>query len=200
MSDLFLRQGTRVTVPSSGYAVTTATARNQLQLESGDTSKDTELARFIAAAHAYVEGRLGYPILDQTRATHLTGFPDAGRPIWIGAGADLAVTSVQYYDTTGAQQTLSGSNYILDSVSLPARLTLAPTLTDWPETQDRPGAVIITWTAGWADDTEVPADIAQAVLLLVGHWDLNREAAGRVEGALVFAVDALLDNHIVWAL
>lgn len=199
MSDLYLRQGTIVTEPPATYAVTTATARNQLQLESGDTSKDTEIARYIAAATAYVEGRLGYPIIDQTRMTQLRGFPLDGGDIWIGAGADLAVTSVQYRDTTGTLQTLSSANYIVDTFSKPALLTLAPNCS-WPATQERSGAVVITWTAGWGDDTEVPADIAHAVLLLVGHWDLHREAVGQVNDELKLAVDALLHNHLVWSL
>lgn len=43
----------------------------------------------------------------------------------------------------------------------------------WPATYCRPDAVIVTYTAGWSP---VPYTFMEAVCLLFGHWNENREA------------------------
>ncbi|MBO0750439.1 MAG: phage head-tail connector protein, partial [Porphyrobacter sp.] len=162
--------------------------------------------------HRKVESELGYPILQQTRQTHLSGFPSRGGrhpffgaygpvwtaphgPIWLGGGDSLNVIQVQYYDADGVQQTLDPAAYVLDAVSRPARIVPAPD-TGWPETQYRPGAVTIDWQAGWASAADVPDDLIHAMKLLVGHWDQNREGvAVDVRGTpaeLPLAFDELL--------
>lgn len=199
---LALRQNSIVTVQPASEPVTLAQARTQLGMEAADTSKDTELNRWIAAAHRYVENALGYPIITQTRQTHLRGFPASNGAIWIGAGAELTVDSVTYYDSVGASTVLNSANYIVDTASLPAEVVPAVNYS-WPATQTRPGAVVIEWTAGWADGDDVLAyapELIHAMLLLIGHWDLNREAVGTVTREMEFAVSALLRNHQVWKL
>jgi uncharacterized phiE125 gp8 family phage protein len=192
IDDQGLTQGTIVTEPPTVEPVTLTQARAQLAVEAGDTSRDGQLTGFIAAAHRYVEGALGYPVMRQTRQTHLYGFPRAG--IWISGGADLDVDDVEYRDTAGDLQTLDDGDYIVDSVSMPTMIVPAPGRS-WPVTVSRPSAVIVTWSAGWDDEGEVPGDLVHAMLMLIGHWDMNREAvfAGGVSKAIEFAVDALIN-------
>jgi uncharacterized phiE125 gp8 family phage protein len=55
-----------------------------------------------------------------------------------------------------------------------------------------------TYEAGYESDDDAPEDIKQAVLLLVGHWNENREAVVVGDTAtdeLPLAVSALLDPH-----
>lgn len=186
-----LRQNTIVTVPATGAAVSLAQARRQVKIEDSDTSKDAELADMIAAAQSHVEEELGYPVILQTRQTHLRGFPSG--PIWIGAGYDLTVDQVQYYDSNGVLQTMNEADYIVDAVSRPAMIYPAVN-TSWPSTQCRPGAVQITWTAGWTDSTDIPAGLSRAMLLLIGHWDQNRENV--VVGTISNEVDMTMRSLI----
>src|SRR5690606_22035238 len=68
--------------------------------------------------------------------------------------------------------------------------------TTWPETDNEPGSVRISFTTG---ASAVPASIKHAALLLVGHWFEHREAAGDVKVAeLPMAVDALLFPYRNW--
>lgn len=188
------RQGTITTLPPGDHPVSVADAKRQLRIEPEDTDQDTFVAMLCAAAHRAVERQLGYPILRQTRQTHLYGFPCG--VIWLGAGDLLTVASVKYYDADGTQQTLVATDYIIDAVSRPATLHLAPTKS-WPATQARPGAVVIEWLAGWTDAAAVPADLIRAMQLLIGHWDQNREAVavGTISTEVQMSVDWLLEPH-----
>ena len=109
-----------------------------------------------------------------------------------------AVTSLIYKDPAGVAQTLvSGTDYLQLSDDEPARLVLPLTAT-WPDTYRQPGAVSITYVAGYADAASVPAPLKQAVLFLVSHLYENREPVivGTISSALPFAVDSLLSPFI----
>lgn len=190
------RQGTTVTVPSDGHPLSVADAKRQLRIDSDDTSLDEHVSQLVAAAHRHVENALGFPIMRQTRRTSLYGFPCG--LLWLGGGVNLTVVSVKYYDTDGVQQTMTGSEYIVDAVSRPAYVMAAP-LKTWPVAQTRPGAVEVEWQAGWVNPSDVPEDILHAMKLLIGHWDQNREAVvvGSISTAIDMAVDALLFPHRV---
>lgn len=187
-----MRQGTIVIVPAAGAALSVADARRQVRIDPDDTNQDEHLAALCAGAQRMVEGELGYPILRQTRQTHLHGFPCG--PIWLGGGAGLSVSELRYFDRGGDPQILASADYLVDAVSRPAAITPAPFRT-WPSTQRRPGAVVIDWQAGWASADDVPQDLLHAMRLLVGHWDQNREAVvvGTISSAIQMSVDALLD-------
>lgn len=91
-------------------------------------------------------------------------------------GAPLAsVQSVTYYDTDGNLQTFSspGEAYFVDTRTEPGRIVLN-TDYDWPDTQLRPGAVIIAFTAGYGTPSQVPAGIRIAIRMMVTNWFLNR--------------------------
>lgn len=188
------RQGTRITVASSGFALTLEQAKRHLRIEAEDTDGDAHVGDLIASAHRHVEALLGCPILRQTRQTHAWGFPCGG--LWLGGGDNLTVaaSAVKYFDADGAEQTLADTDWLLDAISSPAILQCAPGKT-WPATQSRPGAVTVDWQAGWADAASVPGDILHAMRLLIGHWDQNREAVvtGSIASAVQLTVDALLD-------
>lgn len=190
------RQGTIVTVPPDGHPISLAQAKRQLRIEPDDADQDEHLSDLCAAAHRAVENMLGYPILRQTRQTHLRGFPCGA--IWLGGGDNLTVSQVRYIDTSGTQQVLAGSEYIVDAISSPAAIHAAP-WKSWPATLERPGAVEIDWQAGWANASAVPDDLIHAMRLLIGHWDQNREAVviGTISTAVQLTVDALLEQYRV---
>lgn len=186
-----MRQGTIVTVKPDGHPLSVAEAKRQLRLEPDDTDQDDHVADLCAAAHRKVERELGYPILRQTRETHLSNFPRG--PIWLGGGDSLSILSIRYRDPLNALQTLDPSAYALDAVSRVAQVYPAPSAT-WPSTVCTPGAVVVEWQAGAVNPSDVAEDLIHAMKLLVGHWDQNREAVvvGTISSEVQVALDDLL--------
>ncbi len=186
-----MRQGTIVTVRPQGTALSVFEAKRQLRIEPEDTDQDDHIASLCASAGSHIERELGYPILRQTRETHLSCFPRG--PIWLGGGAALTVLEIRYTDTVGAAQVLAPSAYAVDAVSQPAKVYPAPSI-NWPSTLPVPGAVVVKWQAGWENPADVPDDLLHAMKLLVGHWDQNREAVvvGSINSDLRVALDDLL--------
>jgi uncharacterized phiE125 gp8 family phage protein len=112
-----------------------------------------------------------------------------------------SVTSVKYYDQYGVANTLDPSAYIVDLVSEPGRILPAYGLT-WPTTLLQPvNGVAVRYVAGYGDDaTTVPQGVKQSMLMLIGYWYENREAATLEKGVsqrLEFAIDALLGQERV---
>ncbi|KUO53192.1 MAG: hypothetical protein APF82_00975 [Sphingomonadales bacterium BRH_c42] len=186
-----MRQGSIVTVKPVGHPLSVDEAKRQLRIEPEDTDQDVHIGDLCAAAHRKVERELGYPILVQTRETHLSGFPRG--PIWLGGGDSPSILSITYRDGANAVQTLDPADYSLDGVSRVAQVFPAP-LKSWPSTSCTPGAVIVEWQAGWATAGDVPEDLIHAMKLLIGHWDQNREAVviGTISSEVQIALDDLL--------
>jgi len=186
-----MRQGTIVTVRPQGHPLSVFEAKRQLCIEAEDTDQDDHVASLCAAAHSHIERELGYPILRQTRETHLSCFPCG--PIWLGSGDGLTVLQLRYADTAGVVQVMPANGYAVDAVSRIAKVW--PTAsTTWPSTSARPSAVVVEWQAGWPSPADVPDDLLHAMKLLVGHWDQNREAVvvGSINSDLRVALDDLL--------
>lgn len=186
-----MRQGTIVTVKPDGHPLSVFEAKRQLRIEPEDIDQDNDIASLCAAVHRKVERELGFPILRQTRETHMDGF---GRgAIWLGGGDSPVITAIRYIDPAGDQQVLGASEYSLDAISRGPRVFPAPHKA-WPSTICDASAVVIEWQAGWINPSDVPEDLILAMKLLVGHWDANREAVvtGAVPAVLQLAVEELL--------
>jgi uncharacterized phiE125 gp8 family phage protein len=104
-----------------------------------------------------------------------------------------SVTSLKYYDTDGTLTTLA-STYYLTRIPFrqPGSIERAPDQT-WPSLQsDRRLPIVVRFVGGWSTAALVPKRIKQAVLMLVGHWYVNREAVGQAGEEMAMAVDSLL--------
>ena len=99
----------------------------------------------------------------------------------------------------GNTQTLASTEYLVDAVSEPARLTPAYSKT-WPATRNQANAVTVTFVCGYASPEAVPIGIRRWMKLRVGTLYENREEVallnrGKIE-ALPY-VDRLLDAYRV---
>jgi uncharacterized phiE125 gp8 family phage protein len=182
-------------------------------------SEDDLLAAIVRAATRRAELHCNRSFITQTRRLHLDFFPPGGvrygrlaygertveqggsnSAIRLPHGPVQSVSSIQYYDTSGAQQTLSSSLYQLDSKSLFARVVPAPD-ESWPDTEDeRLNAVTVTYAAGYGDNiSDVPDPIRQAVLLMVGDMYAHRESigVGTVAYQLNLTAELLLSDYRV---
>jgi uncharacterized phiE125 gp8 family phage protein len=199
--------------------VTLALAKLHLRVDFPDD--DLLITGLITAARQYCEKRTNRAFFNQTWMRTLDYFPLYGRVeasrspserdtwpygtwYWDRVTIELphnrvaSVTSITYLDSNGDRQTLPSDSYNVDTTSIPARITPAQGLF-WPILNNYiPGSVEITYVASsYGDGTEVnkcPLTIVQAMLLLIGHWYQNREAASVLNlKNLPLAVDALLE-------
>ncbi len=107
----------------------------------------------------------------------------------------IAVSSVTYYDADNASQTLLSSNYHVElSTEGFGRIIWTSTATI-PVVYDRPDAISITFTTGYATATAMPPTAMQGIKVrLTEFW--NRESEGGIKAAvesskrLLYKVDA----------
>jgi hypothetical protein len=199
----------------------------KLHLRVDYPNDDALISSLIVAARETVEGQLNRIIFEQTWVLTLDQFPypvsvrtiaPGTRDAFFGAGLYFdwtainlplprltSITSITYLDEAGQPQTLDPSTYVVDSVSEPARIVPAKG-GSWPYPSCyTPGSVKITFLTGTYGDGVTknlcPRSICQAVLLLIGHWYANREAASPTSmTTLPLAVDMLLSKHKFFSL
>lgn len=155
---------------------------------------DTVLTSLLNAAVGYLDGWhgvLGRCLVTQTWRQDFAGFSSCMR---LPLGPVASITSITYYDADNVQQTLSAGVYGLFTDERGSYAGLKPGQS-WPSVYSRADAVSVTFVAGSAA-ADVPAPIKAAIMLLVGHWNENREAvtAGSMS-ELPLAVNALISPH-----
>jgi uncharacterized phiE125 gp8 family phage protein len=164
------------------------------------TDEDVDVAAYIAAARARVEGVTERALITQTWTVKLDGF-------WGSADLELpypplaSVTSIVYWtDESGSTSTVAATVYEVDTASEPGRVRLKPGQS-WPsDLYVKVGCITITFTSGYgATYASVPASFQQAMRLLLGHYDQNREGVvtGTIATALPEAVESLLQQERV---
>ncbi|MGB3844304.1 MAG: head-tail connector protein [Sphingopyxis sp.] len=151
-------------------------------LEYDDSDRDTLIQQYIAAAAAWIEHYTGHLL---ARRAVTVRFASDVPWLDIDVGPNIVVDSLTYLDTDLQHVTVPSSDYVLvDRRLYPASA--------FPYARH---GLLATVTAGF--DGDVPADLASAQLLLVGHQFANREAVvvGTIASQLPFGVTALCDNY-----
>jgi uncharacterized phiE125 gp8 family phage protein len=139
--------------PPATEPVTLAEARLHLKVDS--TDDDTLISALITAMREQAEHRTGRAFITQTLELVLDGF---SADLELPRPPALAITSVKYYDNTGALQTLDAANYSIDSNMEPGWLIPAYGMS-WPSTYSTPNAVRVRYTAGYGAASDVPESI-----------------------------------------
>jgi uncharacterized phiE125 gp8 family phage protein len=186
--------------------VSLAEVKEHLRIEHDD--EDATLAIYIRAARKNIEGPNGFTgraLVTQTWELVLDEFPDA--EIRIPLPPLQTVESVKYYDTDGNLQTVSSSDYEVDTVDEPG--WISPITTGWPTgLLTGINAVIVRFVAGYPIDEgasppdaagNVPEDIKAALLLQIGALYENREnvLVGQAASVLPMGAEWLLRPHRV---
>lgn len=162
---------TRTTAPTI-EPFTTDEAKQQIR--SVQTQEDALVHGYIKAARQAAEDHLGRGLLTQTWTLALSHLVTV---IPLPMAAPLAsVTSVKYYDTNDAQQTLASSVYTVDTTSRPGRLALTSGQT-WPAVSSlrRVNRIEITYVVGYTAAALIPANILQGMRMYIGLMDTNRD-------------------------
>jgi hypothetical protein len=213
----------RLVVAASEYPLALSDAKAHLRVT--DSTEDTLITALIIAATEWAEGYTNLRFCTQTWEKTSNGFPPVGRldlkqPLVNLAGLGFAqngtsvldalplgriellaplqsLVSVNYLDTTGNNQLLSGSAYQADLYTQPGFICPAWGL-DWPVARLALNSVRVQFVVGFGAAAAVPLSIKQALLLLIGHLYLNREAtSGFAISEIPYGVEALLARHRV---
>lgn len=179
-----------VTAAPAFAPVALATAKAAQGIDTDD--QDALLQGYLDAGVAHVESLTGLRLASQTVKLRAWGF-DCNTFV-LPIAPVVAVTAIDYLDTTGAPQALDAAVYTTALYGLSPLITLAPGQR-WPSTRCAPGAVTLTLTVGWAEGA-LPAELRQAVILTFGDFNTFREQAmaGLVSNVAGVAVESLLTN------
>lgn len=182
--------------------LTLAEAKEHLRVTH--SAEDASIQSWLIAARGYVEDESGRALIESTWDLYLDEFPYCDE-IKIPKGRLKSITSLKYFDLDGIETVWPASNYNVDTVREPGRLSLARYV-NWPSTTLQPtNAVVIRFVAGYPDAASVPAGLKSAMKLLISHWYINREAvvvgnsAEAVSEELKIGVERLIAHKKIWA-
>lgn len=140
-------------------------------LKIDDSAEDALITTLIGAARLHVEGVTGRALLAQSWRVVLDTWPD-DRVVKLPVTPFMAVTGITAYDADGVGHDVPLAQFM----SEPDRLLLPATVSGMPVLRERQG-IEIDYVAGFGTEpAEVPADVRQALLLLVGYWFEHRDA------------------------
>ena len=155
--------------PPAAPPVPLARARQYLRVD--DAADDALIADLITAAARHVEQTAGIALITNQWRLWADCTPPNGLfrlPLHPVASIDEVAIRTE----TG-WQTVSAADWQADLASRPPRLKAT---VNWPRPDGGLNAVRITFTAGFgADDTAVPEELQQAVLLIAAHLYEFRE-------------------------
>ncbi len=150
--------------------VSLAEAKAFLRLD--DTAEDALVTTLITAARLHVEGTTARATVAQSWRLVLDAWP-VEREIRLPVAPLLSLLAVTVFDEEGEPTELDIGQFEIDAVT--PRLLL-PAGIDLPPMRERQG-IEIDYVAGYGPDAaDVPADLRQAMLVLVGYWFANRDA------------------------
>ena len=167
----------------------------------GTSYEDSKVTALLQAATHQAEQILRKYIITQTIVQARTCFPGSKGFVELEWGSVQSVEEVRYYDDNGNVQTLTSPYTIfeLQPHSTPAQLDLLPGQY-WPSTQsEKKYPIEIEYVVGYGDAADVPQEIKQAILFMVGHWYSNRENV-QISSGLTALVVPQMAEWILWPL
>lgn len=161
-------------LPIGGGPVDFARAKGHLEVDWDEEKNDALIALQLRAAVAAIEHRIARPLSIKAFTEWAPRFPCGyGDRLTLTRDPVASIVSVTYVDSNGAEQVLDSGDY--RSIEGEPWSIIAPFGGSFPATEERPDAVRVRYLAGYGAG-ECPPDLQAAVLLLLGHLYLNREA------------------------
>jgi len=145
--------------------------KNYLKVDT--SADDTLITTLISAARQAAESYLNMALITQTVTEKLDRLNSP--TLYLSVSPVISVSNFQYADSQNTTQTFASTNYVVDTFSKPARLSLAYGKT-WPTLYGNINDVTITYTAGFGTEASgVPTQIRQAMLMMIADSYDNRE-------------------------
>lgn len=160
-----------LTTPPAVMPVSLAEAKVHLRVTHADD--DAYITALIDAATRHLDARHGIlnrALITQSWTLRIGGFPACWPyAIELPFPPLLTVGAVKYLDPDGAEQTLAGTEYTVETSQFVGRILLGYGKS-WPAIRCVPGAVRIDFTVGFGPSaTDVPMPIRQAMLMFIAH-------------------------------
>jgi len=163
-----VRHTVRIVTPPTTEPVTIQEAKTQLHIGASDVSFDAELSSMIAAAREEWERDTSTALITRTLEHRL---PQWLEVVQLTVRPAIAVTSVSYVDASGNVQTVSSSDYYLDTDQVRFKKTFVE-----PSLEERSEAIKITYTAGYGVDVfQLPQLDRMAIKLSLANRFENRD-------------------------
>lgn len=178
--------GLKRTAVTSGEPVTLATAKVHMRVSS--SAEDVLISSYIRAAREFCETYCHRSFVASQWTLSLSEFPPGHLSLPMGPVTN--VTDFYYHDDAGTRLNVEGCH-----TDLNGRIGfLGRPDQGWPTVTNRPGRVIVNFTAGPADViADNPAALTAAMLLLIEHFYANRSAtASGGSSPVPYGVDSLL--------
>lgn len=167
----------KVITPPAVNAISLSLVKEHLRILGADDDTALE-GLYIPSAIANFEAITGRALITQTVEETFDQFPACSSYFLLERGSPLqSVTHVKYWASDDTLKTFDAASYFVSTSTLPGTICLK-TGYSWPSDihPTRLGAVVVTYVVGYgASDSNVPADIKQALSLLIGDLYRNRE-------------------------
>ena len=206
--------GLTVTSAPASEPITLAEAKTALRIDHSEWDDEIE-GVWLPAAREEIERRLSVKLVTQTVKVTLDRFPSLGivgfddqdrlrvvpaeqiiagqiaaGVIEIPVESVASISSVKYYDTDNTLQTISSSNYQVDTARTPCRI--APVLGyAWPATRAKLAAVEIVAVVGAAAASVSPMLKAALILTLRARYEENDTLQPTIDRLLDLAWDGV---------
>lgn len=176
-------------------ALPVADFKAHLRLGSGfaeDSVQDAVLESFLRAAMAAVEARTGKVLIERDYSWTLSYWRDAS-----GQGLPVApisaITEVVMIDRENSESVVAPVSYVLRPDQQRPRLCPVSGLLPTVPTG---GSVRIGFLAGYGPDwSDLPSDLAQAVMMLAAHYYEYRHETALSGRCMPFGVTSLLERY-----
>lgn len=182
------RHSVAITTAAATEPITLAQAKDQCELPQDLTDDDNKVNLFIQNARAYAEGFCGRRWITQTQDVKFDAWDDLTQEIVLPYGPVQSVTHIQYIDQGGTTQTLSSSMYTVDTANFQGSIYPNYSLL-WPVARFIPNAVTVRYVAGYGNQTQIPPQARQAMLMYVQY---QYEQRGEIDQKQLRSIDGLL--------
>lgn len=141
------------------------------QLRIAHDAEDSLLLGYLTSARQLWEELAGRALVAQT-IEMTQGSWDQGIGITLPVSPAISVQSIAYVDSQGIPQVVLATDYLLDTIVEPNRITLQYGKS-WPTARWQPNAVTVTYTAGYC--TPFTVDPVTNLLTLSGRAPVTGE-------------------------
>ena len=160
----------QITVEPAEEPITLAEAKAHCRVDWSDD--DTIIGAYITAARKFCEHYTNRVFITQTWRQNENVFSE---PIMLAVNPVQSITSVKYYDTDDAQQTLSSSNYQVDIASDEARIYEGVSAGYPSISLDVINPIEVIMVCGYGLAADVPEDIKSAIKIMTDFFYENRD-------------------------
>ncbi|MCV6586325.1 MAG: head-tail connector protein [Marinibacterium sp.] len=157
-----------------------------------DGLQDAVLSSFLRAAIAAIEARTAKVLYERDFRWHLSAWRDGVAQV-LPVAPVVAVTALRLVDRHGVETAIAADAWALEADSQQPRLrAVGGSLPGIPHL----GEAVIDLSAGLSPDWDgLPADLAQAVLMLAAHYYEYRHETTLGDGCMPFGVTSLLQRY-----